>query len=243
MSQSRFAAALLDPALPVPAGLTGPDGQPSARRFAVYRNNVVLSLIRALEAGFPVIRKLVGEAFFAAMAGDFARAHPPRGRILMLYGARFPAFLEGFPPVAHLPYLADVARLEQAIRESYHAADAAALPVATLQALPPDALAGARLTLAPALRVVRSRWPVHGIWRANAEEGPAPVLRAEAVAVVRPAFDPQPRLLPPGGGTVIEALRAGHSLAEATALAGPGFDLTGFLGLLLEGGAITGVSP
>ncbi len=37
--QREFAAALLDPARPTPPGVVGPDGDPSHKRFAVYRNN------------------------------------------------------------------------------------------------------------------------------------------------------------------------------------------------------------
>jgi hypothetical protein len=70
MTEAVFRAALFDPAAPVPAGLTGPDGRPAGARFDVYRNNVVAGLTAALETGFPTVRALVGEVFFAAMAGS-----------------------------------------------------------------------------------------------------------------------------------------------------------------------------
>ena len=47
--QDDLAAALLNAALPIPDGLIGPDGEPSPTRFAVYRSNVVVSLIEALK--------------------------------------------------------------------------------------------------------------------------------------------------------------------------------------------------
>ena len=50
--QRDFAAAVLDAALPMPAGLVGPDGEPSLKRFAVYRNNVVAGLTEALKDAF-----------------------------------------------------------------------------------------------------------------------------------------------------------------------------------------------
>ncbi len=90
------------------------------------------------------------------MAGVFLRAYPPRDRVLMLYGAEFPEFLGAFQPVAHLGYLPDVARLEQALRESYHAADHRA---ADLSGMTPEALLTRRLRLAPSARLLRSRWP------------------------------------------------------------------------------------
>jgi hypothetical protein len=56
-----------------------------------------------------VIHKLVGDAFFRAMAGVFLRAHPPGDPRLQLWGAKFPGFLARFDRVAHLPYLPDIA--------------------------------------------------------------------------------------------------------------------------------------
>jgi hypothetical protein len=58
--------------------------------FAVYRNNVAAIFGPARWRRVPdVVRKLVGDEFFAAMAVIFLRAHPPRqSRILMLYGGR-----------------------------------------------------------------------------------------------------------------------------------------------------------
>lgn len=234
-----FVAALLDPGRDRPAGLVGPGGAPAGRRFDVYRNNVAVSLTEALRVGFPVLRRLLGEAFFDAMAGVFLRAHPPRSPVLMTWGDDLPGFLEGFPPVAHLPYLADVARLELALRQSYHAADAVPIDAAALSALPAEGLAALRLNFAPAVRLLRSAWPVHAIWRANIDpDAPPPVAGAQDVVVLRPGFDPEPRLLPPGGGAMLAALMAGATLAEAAEFA-PDADISALFGLLLAGGALT----
>jgi hypothetical protein len=59
-----FAEALTDPKRAPPAGTMGREGGPDARRFAVYRNNVAVALIGAIEARYPVTRRLVGDAFF-----------------------------------------------------------------------------------------------------------------------------------------------------------------------------------
>ena len=204
--QAAFAAALLDPDAAVPGGLVDPFGRPSPKRFSVYRNNVASSLTRALEAAFPTVRKLVGDEFFAAMAGVFLRAHPPTSRMMMLYGDALPGWLETFPPVAHLGYLPDVARLDQAMRESYHAADSEPLPEAEFQRLIGGDIVGLRLRLAPSLRLVRSAWPVQSIWAATAEAGPTPQPGAEAALVLRPQFDPRPHRLSGPDGTFVQAL-------------------------------------
>ena len=51
-----FQHALLDPSQPALATLSNGQGQEAGDRFDVYRNNVVLSLITAVEAGFPQTR-------------------------------------------------------------------------------------------------------------------------------------------------------------------------------------------
>ncbi|MEX5727221.1 hypothetical protein Ga0609869_000574 [Rhodovulum iodosum] len=244
--QGEFTQALLDPSAAVPPGLTGPDGRPAGKRFAVYRNNVAVSLTKALETGFPVVRKLVGDDFFTAMAGVFLRSHPPRSPRLTLYGETFPAFLEGFGPAQRLVYLPDVARLEMALRESYHAADSDPIAPDALAALPPEALMGARLHLAPALRLIRSRWPVFGIWRANtAAAAPKPAAGPEDVLVVRPGYDPVPLPLPPGGGGFVAALMHGRPLGEAVAAAEEecqDFNLSAVLQILLDHAALVDVT-
>ena len=238
---AAFTAALFDPALPVPPGLTDAQGRPAGRRFAVYRNNLGHGLGQALAALFPRVQALVGAEYFAALAGVFWRAHPPAGPVMAEWGGAFPGFLQTFPPLAHLPWIADVARLERLLVESYHAADAAPVPPDALAALPPERLAAARLRPAPSLRWLASAHPVLGLWRAAMGEGPAPGPGPQEVAVLRPGFDPLPLPLPAGGCAFLTALAAGGSVAEAATAAGPDHDLTATFALLLAHGAIAGL--
>ena len=241
MSQTDFRAALLNPDLPVPAGLVGPQGRPAGRRFTVYRNNVTVSLTDALRQAFPVIRALVGADFFSAMAIEHLRAHPPASPLMMFYGADMPAFLTGFAPVQHLRYLPDVARLELALRYSYHAADAPPLPLEALQ-IAPDVLMAATVQFAPAVRLLRSDWPILSIWIANSRDGAPPKASvAEDVLILRRDFDPEPVLLPQGAAGFLQSLLHGRSFGEALAGAAT-FDLTATLGILLTGGAIVGIN-
>lgn len=177
-----FAAGLM--AADLPAGLVAPDGGDVVRRFAVYRNNVAHGLAEALKARFPVVARLVGDAFFAAMAQVFWRAHPPQSPVMQEWGAAFPGFLAGFGPVAHLRYLPDVARLEYARGVAYHAADAVALTHEEVQAALEQSV---RLRLHPSVSLIRSNWPLVSIWAANqpgVEPGPMPQ-QAEAALVAR----------------------------------------------------------
>lgn len=237
--QNHFRKAILDPTAPVPQTLTNPNGQPAGKRFDVYRNNVAVSLTEALEASFPIVRRIVGDEFFKAMAGVYLRKHPPSSPLMMHYGAEMPRFLQRFEPVQHLGYLPDVARLELARRRAYHAADAA--PIGPNQMQGAD-LMSLRFTLAPAMQVIRSAWPLWGIWLANTDpSAPKPQAEPEDILITRPEYDPVVSLLPKGGAAFIGALSRGESLGVAVLAPEQGFDPGPVLNLLLSGGGITGL--
>ena len=90
---SAFAKALDDPSAATPPMTRGRMDAPDARRFAVYRNNVAVGLIGALEARYPVSRRIAGEDLFRAMARAFVRAHRPRSPVMIAYGGEFPEFM------------------------------------------------------------------------------------------------------------------------------------------------------
>jgi hypothetical protein len=238
---ASFARALADPTLPAPAPTRRRDGRSVERRFAVYRNNVAVALIGALEARYPVVRRLVGDDFFRGMAGAYVAAEKPRSPALMLYGDGFPAFVAGFPPAGAIPFLADVARLENAWVEAYHAADADALGLDALAAIAPDDLEALRFRPHPAARLLRFSHPAASIWAASQGEGEphAPdVWSAEEALVARPDADVSVRVLPPAGFAFAAALFSGASLGEAAArAAADGFDPGAHLIGLVEAGA------
>ncbi len=245
VTQADFQAAILDPDRAVPGGLVDPQGRIAGKRFDVYRNNVVVSLSNALGEAFPVIKKLLGDNNFNILAGQFVRQHPPSSPVIALYGDEMPGFLETFEPVQSLGYLPDVARLELALRQAYHAADATAFDATILQDLPPDRLLSARFTLAPAFRMIVSDWPIVSIWRFNSEDGPKPSMRAETALITRPDLDPTVADLSPAGGAMVAALANrdtfGDAMEAATAQ-DPDFDLTETLSALIAGGAIIAIT-
>ena len=243
VDQNTFRQALLDPQAPRPAGLADGHGREAGRRFDVYRNNVTVALADALETAFPTIVKLVGAQNFKLLATAYLRQHPPTSPLMMFYGREMPAFLETFGPTKTIGYLPDIARMELALRHSYHAADATPLDATVLQTTPPDTLMASKLALAPATRLIRSKWPIHAIWAFNTLPGaPKPRMAAQDTLILRPDLDPEPHLLPPGGGAFIAALldqtTFGHAIETATS-EDPAFDLSTMLALLLSNNALT----
>ena len=241
-----FANALLHPNVSQPDGLTDGNGQPAGRRFNVLRNNVASSLGEALRTGFPVVTKLLGTENMKAIAAMYLRAHPPRSPVLSAFGTDLPEFLAGLPQLSHLGYLPDIARLELALRASYHAADAPALDPSRLTEPSPQDLTEATLSFAPSLRLVRSRWPIHAIWLRNTQhDAPKPVAEPQDVLITRREFDPVPHLLPPGGADWIAAVSKGKSLGDALDIAqtaAPDFDPASTLAILLQDNALTSLT-
>ena len=235
IGQQDFGAALLNADLPRPPRISDGQGGRADKRFDVYRNNVVVSLSEAMETAFPTVRALVGEEFFRAMAGVAVRAHPPQTPLMAQFGADFPAFLESFPPVAQLPYLADIARIENARRRAYHAADAQGLTANDIAGWAPEVFSTTRFSLVPATTILRSRFPIAAIWaKNNSDAAEVPASGPQDVLISRPDFDPFVDLLPPGAADFLDVLSQGLPLGESVETTPEGFDFPQTLALLLE---------
>jgi hypothetical protein len=318
-----FAAALDEPSAPPPTMTHGRLGAPDARRFAVYRNNVAVGLIGALEARYPVSRRIAGDDLFRAMARAFVHRHKPRSPVMIAYGAEFPEFAAAYlaavepglrrtapeftqrslrrvssplvgedqgggshrpprqgsrgasdnlpgpsdPPPRPAPTrgggcangadsaeaqqapacLADVARLENAWVEAYHAEDASVATVGDLAALSPDSLPNTRIAFHPAARLLRFAAPAATVW-ASAQSSDHPVALPEApgedALITRPDCDVRVRVLPPLAYDFALKMRDGATLIEAfTALDDPAFDFGAHLVGLVESGTVASIIP
>ncbi len=230
------------------AGAILDDGMPVAERLDVYRNNTFVSLKTALKSAFPAVCRLVDERFFLYAADEFIRAAPPRQACLFAYGEGFAEFLAAFPPCQHLPYLADVARLEWLMQRASHAADAVPLKPDALAAVGEIHVSNLTFRLEPSLGLLASPWPADRIWRANrpgAAGDPEVDLGSGAVRIEvrRLGDDVVMRALDPPTFVFRTALALGgrlESAAEAALETSPDFDLSAAFGDLFREGAVVG---
>lgn len=228
---AEFAAALADRNRPVPAGTSSWNMRRPAKRFGVYRGNVSGALREALAVRYPVVQRLVGDEFFQFMAWEYAQRGFPSSPVLIHFGADFPDFISRFPAADTVPYLADVAALESAHWEAYHARDCAPVASEAFAALDTSGLDRVTLEFLPSVRIVPSRFPIVDIWRMNLEGNePQPVNLDERqdALVVRPEFQIEVRKLPHGAARFLTLIQAGKTLAEAITLVqeeAPEFDI------------------
>ena len=169
--QQAFAAAVL-------AQGTGTGAEPLLRRgptgtapaLGVYRHAYRARLVGALRDNFEILARALGDQAFEALARAYIAAHPSRQPSMRWFGDQLTAFIDqrlaaddGL--VAH-PALADLARMDWALRGAFDAADAPVITRQALAALPPDAWPGLRLVLHPSVRQLALHWAVEAAWHA-----------------------------------------------------------------------------
>jgi hypothetical protein len=195
------------------------EGEPAAPGLGVYRASVLANFAGALEATYPVVRRLVGDAFFTEAARQYARAHPSASGDLGDYGEGFARFLAAYPHAAALEYLPDVARLEWACHECERSPEPAPFDFEALARVGPDAYAGLRLLLHPAVRLVESAYPVAAIHEANApgrDGTPGRTEGGDFVVVRRTDARAQVKAIPAHEWRLLDRLARGETLESAS---------------------------
>lgn len=244
---ANFAPGLTDPSIGAPPDVTSRRGKGVKARYNVYRNNAIVSLIEALASIYPAVQRITGTEFFRAMARFHVRATPPTSPLLFEYGRDFPAFIEAYEYAQQMPWLADVARIERAWLDAYHAADVSVLSADAFASVASDALGELRFSPHPATRIVRSVYPAVAIFAMNRQDGPVTPLcssEKEDALLTRPEHEVIVSRLPPGGAAFLTRLLAGQTLGDAVSAAfeeAPSFDLQANLAGMISAGVFTAI--
>jgi hypothetical protein len=219
--QSAFVQGLLHDAAPafICAQIVADDIAPD-RRLAIYRNNAVEGFLKTLQATFPTIVRLSGEGWFRQVGRHYMHCYPSRSGNIHYVGERFAAFLDAQLAGGDYAYFADVARLEWAYQEVLVAADHPTFEWSALARVPPAAYGALTFSTHPAMRLVRSRFPVLAIWRANqpdadSDERIALDRGSSNVLLIRRDDHVELRELPPAEFALLAALMRGESLEQA----------------------------
>jgi len=218
--QTGFAAALFDPSASRQAPRIRADGISPAVRLGFYRTNVFENYRKALRLTYPAVEKLVGAGFFGRLAEEYIRQYPSHSGDVGRQGEQFAEFLRHHACAEQLPYLADVARLEWCIEESFNEQDAQSLPLQRFASVPEEHYQHLRFLLAPSCRLMSSDFPVNHIWEicqaARADE-PNVDLNEGGVDLLirRDGFSVTVEALRPGEFTMLVALSIGCIFSEA----------------------------
>jgi hypothetical protein len=212
-------------------------GQPA---FAVYRNTVMAGCVEALRANFPSVQTLVGAQWMGDAAAAYAQQSPPADTRLIHYGADFADFLDQMQAQHGLPYLGQVARLDQYWNEAFSAPSEPCLDLAALAGMTASDLA--RSYLRPR---ANARWhwceqhPAYSLWRCGREQldwAQDQPWVGQGVLFVGGAEGVCHQALAKGGCVFLQACAAQQTLENASLLAQqaqPDLDFTGLLGQLI----------
>ncbi len=251
--QGDFQQFLLDgDAAAIEAHVIGTSRVPVSTRLAIYGDGYRSRLIEALQANFPVLSDLLGEADFETLGTAYVRAHPSPFFSIRYYGNALAEFLATEPSYASAPVLAELARWEWAMTEVFDAADAAAIGADELASVRPEKWAELRFQWHPSIRCLRLEWNAPQIWKAVSEgaEPPEVALCPQPVQWLlwRQELRTYFRSLQPSEAAVLEAARDGQPFGELCALLSEEFGeaqapakAAGFLREWVESGLLTAI--
>lgn len=134
--------------------------------LGIHLRNSVGARVGVLRERFPVLLEVLGRRYFSALASRYVALHPSGAPDLDQYGSTFPAWLGAEShrraELSEMPYLADLAALEQAWARACRApmapSDAAPALTSVAQA---DAV---RPSLNPTLTWIGTRYDIIGLW-------------------------------------------------------------------------------
>lgn len=199
--------------------LNSQGGEPGVARMAVYVSGYQERFREALAEVYEAAEHIVGAPAFRELATAYAAAYPSHDANLTLVGRSLSQFLSWYPLTKQLPFLPDLARLEWAVCESFHAFDQAPMDAARLTELPLEAWERARLVFQPSVRLVASEWPILDLWQARLtsrdEVSVELAGRAQHVLVSRRGVQVRCELIDEQQHTLLDRLLAGQTIGDA----------------------------
>ncbi|MBI2801554.1 MAG: DUF692 family protein [Gammaproteobacteria bacterium] len=167
--QQDLQAHVLNPRHAIPASIAETPRVNRAHRVKIYTSGYRRRLIEALATDFPALNALLGTEGFAEVANDYLQAYPSRHFSLRWFGAHLSEFLENAAAHHAWPLIAQMARFEWALGETFDAADAPSAAFADLINVPAAAWAELRIATHPSVRAIRLGSLVPSYWRAITE--------------------------------------------------------------------------
>jgi hypothetical protein len=154
-----------------------------------HANTISHARLVALEETFPLTRQALGDAAFNSLSREFIETKAARASDNNGIGRGFSGYLRRSGSV---PEIEDLAAIEWAWLESYHASDAKALELSDIAGMPQDQLLALPVRTHPSAHIVSVTASLHAMLAEVAAILPNPV----AILAVRP--DAEVKLVPLG---------------------------------------------
>jgi len=138
----------------------------AAERVDIYANMYFYRLLEVLKEDFPATAAVLGADNFHNLVTGYLAEYPPTEPSVMYVGCHLAAYLRDHPLRNAAPYIADLARLERALVDVFHAPDAPALEAGQMRAISPEDWPALRLRTHPAHAILDLEWRVAAVLEA-----------------------------------------------------------------------------
>lgn len=199
-------------------------------RLELYNRGYHARLLECLRTAYPALLEMVGPELFEAFARDYLAARPPRSYTLLALTHGFADHLQATRPDEDAPgpepwvdLIVDVARAEQAFVAVFEGAGSEGQAWLRPEGLSEEPLLAARLQIAPAFRLLSTRFALAEFLlatRRGERETPYPPAREGGLALTRRDFVVILTPLDRAQRDVLQALAGGASIAGAAETAG-----------------------
>jgi len=129
--QTAFQEAILGEAQDMPGSIMASRQQTAVERFAIYSEAYRLRLAEFISNDYPVLRNVLGDEGFDALAQAYIEVTPSTYRNARWYARGLPDFMQTYEPWQGTS-IADLASFERALADAFDAADADTIDVAAL---------------------------------------------------------------------------------------------------------------
>jgi len=153
--------------------IAGDDRLSAEERVDIYANMYFYRILDVLKEDSPATLAVLGAERFHNLVTGYLIEYPPAHFSISYAGNHLADFVRDHPMNEEFPFLADLARLERALIDAFHAMDAVPLDAEQMRAVAPEDWASLNLKLNPANQILELRWDVGSILK-SVEQGESP---------------------------------------------------------------------
>ena len=207
-------------------------------RINIYANAYFYRLLECLKEEYPATLAVIGSNDFAGLTHDYLVWWPPTEPSIFYAGRYLAEFLRNHDLAKCRPFLAELARLERATLDAFHAPDTPVLADEAMRAIPALQWPTIELRSHPGVEILRGQWRVTEVLGAVelGDKWVEPARETNAVIVWRRGTRVHYRILEDAETDALALLQKGASFAaicEAIAMATSSSDQVALIGRLL----------
>jgi hypothetical protein len=207
-------------------------------RINIYADAYFYRLLECLSQEFPATLAVAGPGEFVNLVRDYLAWRPPTEPSIFYAGRYFSEFLGKHRLTRQWPFIAELARLERATLESFHAPNAPPLTEEAICKIPSRHWPTIELQMHPTVRILRNEWRVTDVLSSveSGREWCEPARETATVIVWRRGTNVHYRSLDEVEDGALAVVRKGESfgnVCEAIAAAASESDQVVLIGRLL----------